>query len=76
VDSQRPAAAADQALRSVLAGNLGRAYLLARRVLGDPERAEDAVQEAALRCIRRPPDSSDPRAAATWPAGLERRTAR
>lgn len=50
----------------VLQANLDRAYLFARHVLGDAHRAEEAVQEACLRYLRRPPADQGERAAAAY----------
>lgn len=36
------------------------------RVLRDPEAAQDVVQEAFIRYLRKPPEETDPRRVATW----------
>jgi len=53
--TKRPLLLPDE-LSEVLVRHLDAACLLARRVLGDWALAEDAVQEACLRCIRHPPE--------------------
>ena len=60
------AGSADEAVRRLLLGGVAGAYGLAACILRDPEAAEDAVQEAALRAWARRRELRDPDRAEAW----------
>lgn len=60
------AGTAEEAIRELLLGRLSGAYRLATCILRDPEAAEDAVQEAALRAWVRRRDLRDPTRVDAW----------
>ncbi len=53
-------------MKDAMLANLDRAFRYARHLLGDAERAEDAVQEACLRCLRRSGPETDEGAARAY----------
>jgi RNA polymerase sigma factor (sigma-70 family) len=60
------AGTAEDSVRELLLGRLAGAYRLATCILRDPEAAEDAVQEAALRAWASRRELRDPARAEAW----------
>jgi RNA polymerase sigma factor (sigma-70 family) len=56
----------DEAVRRLLLGGVAGSYRLAACILRDPDAAEDAVQEAALRAWNRRRELRDPDRAEAW----------